>query len=279
MATEVVAILLRVAVFLAPWAGLLALAAVPIIRRYERAGVLERRISRLVLESLGLVSSVLVVASVLWLFDRHSLRTIGFLTGGSFQNVLLGLGAGRVGLTLGLVRVFGQLELTSGARLTAQPVLVMLTAVLFNAIQQQVVVCYFQATIAEFTAPQVGLVVSALLLSVLHLGATRGAPLPSLNLFLAGMQDLWFPIGIHFAWNVLWGRTLGLAVSGRSLSGGWQLARVTGANVLTGGAFGVEGGLAASAVTCLSFSRALTRSRGSPGSGMSVADQLRRCDS
>jgi membrane protease YdiL (CAAX protease family) len=256
------AILLRVAVFLVLWGVLLAPPAVPLIRKYELAGVLERPTSRLVLEGLALVSGILAVATVLWLFDRPSCGTLGFLTGRSLQNALLGLGlgAGMVGLTLGLLRLFGQLDLTSGTRLTAQPLLVMITAVLFNAILQQVMVRYFQVTIAEFTSPRVGLVVSAMVFSVLHLGATRGAPLPSLNLFLAGMvlgygylatRDLWFPIGIHFAWNVLWGPILGLTVSGRSLSSGWQLARVTGSNLLTGGAFGVEAGLAASIATCL----------------------------
>jgi membrane protease YdiL (CAAX protease family) len=208
------------------------------------------------------VSVILAVIAVLWLFGRPSLGTFGFLTGRSLQNFLLGLGlgAGMLGLTLGLLRLARQLDLTSGAKVTWQPLMVMITAVLFNATAQEVMVRYFQVTTAEFASPQVGLVVSAIVFSVLHLGPTRGAPLPLLNVFLVGMVfgygylatgDLWFPIGIHFAWNVLLGPILGLTVSGRSLSGGWQLARVTGSNLLTGGAFGVEGGLAASIATCL----------------------------
>ncbi|MDQ7794727.1 MAG: CPBP family intramembrane glutamic endopeptidase [bacterium] len=260
MGTAAKAILFRLTAFLALWGTLLAPLTVPIIRKYEAAEALDRPFSRLVLESLSLVSTILAVAMVMWLFDRRSFASIGFLRGTSFQHMLLGLGlgAGMVGLTLAILRLTGHLELGSRGRPIWWPLLVMISAVLLNAITQQVMVRYVQVTVAEFISPLAGLVVSALVFSALHLGATRGAPLASFNLLLAGVllgysylstQDLWLPIAVHFSWNALWGPVLGLTVSGRSLSSGWQLVRLTGSETVTGGSFGVEGGVAATIAT------------------------------
>jgi membrane protease YdiL (CAAX protease family) len=75
-------------------------------------------------------------------------------------------------------------------------------------------------------------------------------PLALTNLFLAGVLlclayerygRLWFPIGIHFGWNILSGPILGYDVSGYvSAASVWRIAGA-GPPWLTGGAFGIEG--------------------------------------
>jgi membrane protease YdiL (CAAX protease family) len=79
--------------------------------------------------------------------------------------------------------------------------------------------------------------------------------LPLLNLILAGVwfsiaylraRSLWFPLGIHWAWNWALGSLFGLPVSGverfapNPLMKGFDL----GPEWLTGGRFGIEGGIA-----------------------------------
>lgn len=77
--------------------------------------------------------------------------------------------------------------------------------------------------------------------------------LGTLNVFLAGVllsiaylrtRSLWFPYGIHIGWNVSTGVLLGLPVSGVRLSSFWH-ADPVGADWLTGGSFGPEGGILA----------------------------------
>jgi uncharacterized protein len=79
--------------------------------------------------------------------------------------------------------------------------------------------------------------------------------LPLVNLILAGLwfsvaflraRSLWFPLGIHWAWNWALGSVFGLPVSGtrlvrHPLMEGFDL----GPAWLTGGDFGIEGGVAA----------------------------------
>jgi hypothetical protein len=96
--------------------------------------------------------------------------------------------------------------------------------------------------------------------ALLHYGTAKGAILPLFNLFMAGLLlgyaylvtgNLWMPIALHFAWNFLLGPVLGLAVSGRSLTSGTQILSLQGPDSVTGGAFGLEGGLVATFTTAV----------------------------
>jgi len=80
------------------------------------------------------------------------------------------------------------------------------------------------------------------------------ATLPgTLNVCLAGAllsvaylrtRSLWLPYGIHLGWNLLTGLLVGLPVSGVRIASVWRI-ETEGPPELTGGAFGPEGGLAA----------------------------------
>jgi len=86
------------------------------------------------------------------------------------------------------------------------------------------------------------------------------AILPMISLFAAGILlgtayaitgNLWLPIALHFGWNFLQGPVLGETVSGRANDAGWRLFHLTGPPLMTGGKFGVEGGLIAIIITIL----------------------------
>jgi membrane protease YdiL (CAAX protease family) len=59
-------------------------------------------------------------------------------------------------------------------------------------------------------------------------------------------RNLWFPLGIHFAWNWLQGAIFGIPVSGITEITTAPLLRetATGSDFFTGGNYGVEGGIA-----------------------------------
>ena len=52
-------------------------------------------------------------------------------------------------------------------------------------------------------------------------------------------RSLWLPIGLHFAWNFTEGFVFDVPVSGHPVEGLVE-ARISGAELLTGGAFGLE---------------------------------------
>lgn len=97
----------------------------------------------------------------------------------------------------------------------------------------------------------VGLTTSSLLFGLAHLGNPGATLWAALAIALAsgclfGMayayhQTIWVPIGMHWAWNYLEGGVFGCAVSGAPLD--YQpliTPRISGPDILTGGAFGPE---------------------------------------
>lgn len=98
-------------------------------------------------------------------------------------------------------------------------------------------------------------IVSSLLFTVLHgaqLALSDMAAVGALNIFLASVllslaylatRTLWLPIGIHAGWNVMQGPVLGINVSGTDMATSWQPVTLSGPDMMTGGAFGLEAGV------------------------------------
>jgi uncharacterized protein len=91
---------------------------------------------------------------------------------------------------------------------------------------------------------------SSLLFALLHLGNSSITTLALANIALAGIllalaweryERLWFPIGIHLAWNILSGPVLGYPVSGYAPRSTLFDTTSRGAAWITGGSFGIEG--------------------------------------
>jgi len=96
----------------------------------------------------------------------------------------------------------------------------------------------------------VALYLFALVFAGLHAGNMAVTYLGLVNILLGGIllglayeryQRLWFPIGLHLAWNIVSGPILGHEVSGYDSMLTLFVERGTGPAWLTGGAFGIEG--------------------------------------
>ena len=96
------------------------------------------------------------------------------------------------------------------------------------------------------------LVLIALLFAALHLNNASVSWLGIFNIFLGGVLlglayerylRLWFPIGLHLAWNVVSGPILGHEVSGYESMQTVFVERGGGPPIFTGGEFGIEGSL------------------------------------
>lgn len=105
--------------------------------------------------------------------------------------------------------------------------------------------------ISKLAGNGVALAITSLFFGVAHLGNT-GATLWSgfaisveagilLGAAFLWRRNLWFAMGLHFAWNALEG-LLGIPVSGHPAAGLFTV-EVNGAAILTGGAFGLEGSI------------------------------------
>lgn len=76
-----------------------------------------------------------------------------------------------------------------------------------------------------------------------------------LGLLYAVSRSLWLCIGFHATWNLTQGPLWGIPVSGAT-TGGFLDSALTGPDIITGGAFGAEAGLAA-VLACLGVSAGL----------------------
>lgn len=115
---------------------------------------------------------------------------------------------------------------------------------------------YVLTTLLPATNKWVALLVSSLFFALLHMGNPGAGLVPILNVFIAGLllgvnyiytRNLWFGIFLHMAWNFFQGPVLGFRVSGVGLKSLLQ-QKLQGPLMITGGDFGLEGSLIASAV-------------------------------
>ena len=129
--------------------------------------------------------------------------------------------------------------------------------------------------LAEALGPAVAVALFSGAFGLVHLRNPDHTWLSTLNTMLVGVplavaylrtRALWLPVGIHLAWNYVQGCGLGLPVSGIRMPFSFLRAEVGGSELLTGGPYGPEGGLLATAVIVaatvyLSLSRSIYISR------------------
>lgn len=103
-------------------------------------------------------------------------------------------------------------------------------------------------------------IISALIFSLFHGMNPNVSILGLLNIALVGLlfsymydatKSLWMPIGYHITWNYFQGNVFGFPVSGTDAHGFYQITLEKGNAVFTGGGFGPEGGLLATAIVII----------------------------
>ena len=257
-------ILWRVTVFVLAFALIGALFIVPLASALsEWADTFPRR-AQLYADIVGAVAILAATWVMTRFVDRRPFRTIGLAPKNAPRDLAAGLavGIGWLAVSVGSLWAAGWVSLEVPVGLSGSLLLVPATSVFFNVLTQQLLLCgYILQTIQSRASFRVALLVSAALFSAYHAGVFQGAWLPAVNVFAAGVLfclayritgNLWFPVAIHFAWNLLLGPVLGLTVSGTGQLGlGWRVFAVEGPPLFTGGAFGLEGGLMVTLTTSL----------------------------
>jgi membrane protease YdiL (CAAX protease family) len=114
---------------------------------------------------------------------------------------------------------------------------------------------YGLQTLARARLASTGVLLTCALFGFVHLANPNAVPgFTMLNTALAGVwlgvaylrtRSLWFPLGVHWGWNWALGWFFGLPISGANIvSHPLIAANDTGPFWLTGGSYGLEGGLA-----------------------------------
>jgi uncharacterized protein len=122
---------------------------------------------------------------------------------------------------------------------------------------------YILQTFARSGLAWFAIILTAALFGAVHLGNPNSGPLSSLNTAIAGIwfgvaylktRDLWFVTGLHMMWNWTQGAFFGIEVSGLKEIVSVPLLREIdrGPVWLTGGEYGLEGGIAATLALLIS---------------------------
>jgi len=105
------------------------------------------------------------------------------------------------------------------------------------------------------------IIVSSIIFSIMHSLNPSMSIISYLNLFLIAVlfaymflksNNLWLPIGYHITWNYFQGNIFGFNVSGQSTESLYKLNTPV-KNIITGGAFGPEGGLVVTFIIIVGF--------------------------
>ncbi len=216
-----------------------------------------------------LINGVFTTAAALligWLcartFERLPFSSLGAsLSSGWLQNLVIGslLGAATLSLAIGIAWAFGGVSFSvnqAGASAILQT-LALTFAVFFaaGAAEEALFRGYIFQTFDRSRLTLFAVVLTSLLFATVH-NANPNASLFSWgNTFLAGIwfavayirtRDLWFATGLHVMWNWMQGAFFGIEVSGlRELVPAPLLMETdSGPAWLTGGSYGLEGGIA-----------------------------------
>jgi membrane protease YdiL (CAAX protease family) len=216
------------------------------------------------MEVLGLATLLAATFVMTRLVDRHPLAAVGLHLRSLPRGAAAGAAAGTAWLlaTVGLAALLGGAGPGDGRPVAAGVLAASALWALVNAATQELLFHgYVFRAVERAGGRGAALAVTSGVFAAAHLPAFRGAWLPALNVFLAGTllglltlraRSLWPAVAAHWAWNTLLGPVLGLTVSGKGeVAVPWRLLTLGGSPIVTGGAFGLEGSVAATATTAL----------------------------
>lgn len=209
---------------------------------------------------LSLLEGGVYLAGILlltWAFCRYlnqqPLVSLGLQRQGWLRNLAigLGLGAGLMILIFASMAAAGWLT----TEFASPPALPFLASVLswaaLSFVEELTFRGYIMQGLAKAWAMPVAIVVSSVLFGMVHLIDPNVQVLAILNVCTAGLflalaylvtRSLWLPAGIHIGWNLTEINVLGFPGSGHTESAILHTT-VGGPELVTGGAFGPEGGL------------------------------------
>jgi membrane protease YdiL (CAAX protease family) len=218
----------------------------------------------LVVHGLIALAIALVVA---WLCGKYLEKLPFEALGAAFKNrwiinLLIGLIGGMITFAIGagVGVLFGGLSFSFNAEASTNSIIstLLISFVVFAvaaAFEEALFRGYILQTFVRSGLAWPAIIITSIAFGAVHLGNPNASVISSLNTALAGIwfsvaylktRDLWFPFGLHLAWNWTQGSIFGVEVSGLTDIVKSPLLRETdvGPLWLTGGDYGIEGGIA-----------------------------------
>lgn len=186
--------------------------------------------------------------------DRSSLSQLGLRKQHwlGYLGAGLGLGAALVFAAFAVLRLAGLVTVeVSAGWLSAEWVASAVLWIVISFVEELGFRGYILQGLARGWGMPIAVVVSSVLFGAVHATNPNASALGVLTICVGGLlfasaylvtRSLWLPIGLHIGWNLVETQVLGFAGSGH-VQPSILHTTVQGPVILTGGAFGPEGGL------------------------------------
>lgn len=227
-----------------------------------------------------LIFGLMALLLTLWLrwFEGRRLWTLGLERGAVVRPFLVGwlVSVAMVGAAVGLAALAGGATLApsltslGGMTALALSLIVIPSRFVQGGVEELIFRGWMLPVLGVRYRPWVGVLASSLVFSVIHVIGAGLHPLAILNITLIGLLfafyalregGLWGVIALHAGMNWAQANLFGLSASGRTVGATLLNVQLTGSELLTGGAFGIENSPAMTAVVLIALGVELALAR------------------
>ena len=207
------------------------------------------------------IAMILITMLFCKVIQKRKMRTLGFVKKDMFKEYGIGLAVGFAIFTIAVLLcvVTGSLQLGASANFALGTWILFGLGYMIQGMAEEVLCrSYFMVSIARRYPMWVAVILNALFFAALHLGNSGISVLAFVNLTLFGVfasvyfikrGNIWGIGAIHSIWNFVQGNFYGIKVSGmESTCSVFASTVAEGRDLIHGGAFGLEGGLAVTIV-------------------------------
>jgi membrane protease YdiL (CAAX protease family) len=210
------------------------------------------------LSTIGTIIGVIIYCRAI---EGRRVATLGLRRGHALREYLTGalIGFALFSLAVLICVLTGTMSYEGFVLSSAGLLVLLLLGFLVQGMSEELL-CrgYFMVSLARKQSLVVAIIVSSCFFGVLHLLNPGVQPLAIVNIVLFGCfaavylikrGDIWGAGAIHSLWNFAQGNIYGIPVSGTEVTESvLSFAPVAGGELISGGAFGIEGGLATTVV-------------------------------
>lgn len=218
----------------------------------------------------GTILSGIVVILYCRFIQKRSLRTIGFEKKHVLRNYVIGMLIGFImfSAVVGISAITGAIKIegisSDFGLVTLGYILIFLLGYIFQGAEEEILTRgYLMVNVGAKHKTITAIIVSAVVFSLLHIANTGVTVLSLINIALIGaffglyiicFDNIWGACAIHSIWNFTQGHIYGIKVSGMStFESIFNVTNIQGKELINGGAFGAEGGIATTIVIVLSI--------------------------
>ena len=200
----------------------------------------------------GIIASSFVAFTYVFFYKKYEKREIGeFSSKGLLKNTILGVLIGTTiqGLTIIVIYFWGNFQIISVNPFSSiiTPFAIAFSVAIFEEILLRGIIFRI---VEEKLGSYISFAISAIIFGAVHLLNPDSSVISSICIGIVGFvfgasyiysRSLWLPIAIHFSWNFVQSGIFGAITSGNEKTSSLFNTNISGAELITGGAFGPEG--------------------------------------